>query len=97
MTATKTDYEIQLALQQAGALNYKTVLPLLDREKITLKDGKIDGITDQLEAIQKDNAYLFQAAEPATPQPTGKVTIGGNPDPNAGNAEKTFADVLGLV
>ena len=83
LTATKTDYEIQLALQSAGAKNVKSVLPHLDREKLALNEkGELTGLTEQLETVQKDFDYLFQTSGPPNGEP-GKpnITPPGNPDP----------------
>lgn len=44
-------------------------MKFLDMEKVVLKDdGTVEGLTDQLTALQKDKAYLFDNAEPQ-PQP----------------------------
>lgn len=84
----KTEYEAKLETQarnsaineylgSAKAKNVKTILPLLDNEKIIYKDGKLLGIDDQVEAIKKENSYLFEEA---------KAHNGGfNPNPGAGD------------
>lgn len=47
------------ALKEANAKNSKLIKALLDNEKLTLKDGKLEGITEQLETIKKENDFLF--------------------------------------
>jgi chromosome segregation ATPase len=95
---SKTDYEIQLALQAAGAKNFKTVLPLLNRENISLDDkGVLNGLTAQLETVQKEHDFLFGTTDKAEPvKPT--ITNPGNPDPNTPPVDQAqaFADAWSL-
>jgi hypothetical protein len=75
LSQTKLDYELQIALQKAGALNVKAADALLDKSVIKFgEDGKVEGLSEQLETIKADNAFLFQSAE-STPN----FTAGGNP------------------
>lgn len=73
--AAKTEYEKQLtqmqlenavdkALTSAGAKNIKAVRALLDPSGLKLgEDGKLDGLTAQLEALKKSDGYLFKENE----------------------------------
>jgi hypothetical protein len=80
IATAKKNNGIDLALVKAGARNAKAVRALLDLDKITLSDkGEVVGISDQLEAIKKDNDYLFTATE--AKQETNKPNF-GNPAPN---------------
>ena len=56
-------------------------------EKVVLKeDGTIEGLTDQLAALQKDKAYLFDNVEPQ-PQPNkGFLNLGSPGKPSNLNA-----------
>lgn len=77
LTATKRGYAIDQALTSAKAKNIKAVKALLDDSKLTLgDDGTLIGIKEQLEAVQKDNAYLFDIETPPTNQPL-KPSFGG--------------------
>lgn len=61
-----------------GAKDPADILPLLDREKVTIDGDKVDGLTDQLDAIKQKKAYLFQGEEP----PKGRSGLQhGSPDP----------------
>ena len=75
---------LDIALTQAGAINPKTVKPLIDMEKIVVgKDGTIAGIDEQIQAIVADekNAFLFNRNEPANiPEPPDR----GGYEPYAG-------------
>ena len=52
---------INQAISNAKGKNAKAILALVDNDKITYKDGKLDGLEDQLKELQKSNAYLFDA------------------------------------
>jgi len=87
LQAARMDNAINLALAGAKAKNSKAVRALLDLAKIKVgEDGTAEGLEDQLKAIQKSDAYLFEAAEPAKqPKITGIVPKDGdgNPAPKA--------------
>lgn len=56
----RLDNAIEAALMAAGAKNTKAVKALLDVSKVKLgDDGKLTEWDDQLKAVQKSDAYLF--------------------------------------
>ncbi|WP_289103626.1 phage scaffolding protein [uncultured Fusobacterium sp.] len=77
---------LDLALAGAKVKNNKAIKALLDSEKIKLKDdGTLEGLTEQLEAIKKTDAYLFEETQtkektvpkgfvPGVTPPEGTVT-----------------------
>jgi DNA repair exonuclease SbcCD ATPase subunit len=81
------DFALERALINAKARNPKAVKALLDTEKISLKDGNLEGLEEQLKALQESDAYLFESVDqPAglkgrTPHPSdpNKLTITKNP------------------
>lgn len=52
---------INQAISNARGKNAKAILALVDSDKITYKDGKLEGLEDQLKELQKSDAYLFDA------------------------------------
>ncbi|MDI6572759.1 phage scaffolding protein [Leuconostoc lactis] len=90
VSQTKVDYELKLALKENGALNDKAVSALLDRDVIKLdNEGKITGLSEQIEAVKTENPFLFETqADPIKP----KIVSGGNPNPNPGGSGKAMAD-----
>lgn len=83
MQQLKLDNAIDGALVASGARNGKAVRALLDLSGVKLgEDGKLAGLAEQLEALQKSDGYLFAAASGSTMrgfQPaagTGDVTAG---------------------
>lgn len=52
------------ALTSSKARNIKAIRALLEIDKLKLnKDGSITGLNEQLEALKKDSAYLFEAEQ----------------------------------
>lgn len=69
--ALKLGSAIDTAITAAGAKNSKAVKALLDMAKVKLKDdGTVDGLDDQIKALQKaeDSSFLFA---------TNKITLKG--------------------
>ena len=92
LQATKKDYEISAALSKAGAKNEKAVKALLDTEKVNFDyNGNLIGLSEQLDAVKKDNDFLFaETNEGGTGKPT--ITPTGNPNPTGGDRTKALAD-----
>lgn len=68
------DHAVEKALTGAKARNHKAVLALIDREKLTLENDSVKGLTEQLEAIKKENEYLFEGeTQPPAPQFSGRT------------------------
>lgn len=72
LSQLKLDNAIDLALSGAKAKNSKAVKAIMDLSKVKIgEDGKLSGFSEQLEALQKSDAYLFDDAKPAKPQFVG--------------------------
>lgn len=85
---TKRDSAIRLAIAKSGTLSEKALMGLLDKDKIKLdKDGNLTGLDEQIEAIKKEDSFLFKAAEPEKPNKGVDVKLdgdhGGSPKPEA--------------
>ena len=64
MAQLRLDNAIDAALTAAGAKNGKAVKALIDVSKVKLgEDGKLSGWDDQIKAIQKSDAYLFNGKQ----------------------------------
>lgn len=73
---------IDKALTSTGAHNNKAVSALLNLDEVTIKDGVLDGLDKQLEALKESDGYLFKQSEESKPQPKSGVQItGGQPKP----------------
>lgn len=100
---SKTTYESKIAelqkshaiesgVRDAKAKNVKAVMALLDMEKITYKDGKVEGLTTQLDALTKgeDTSFLFGTVNaPVGTNPNNPPSNGGNPP-----TSKTLAEAI---
>lgn len=56
----RLESKIDLAINSAKAKNVKSVKANLDLEKIKLDGDKLLGFDDQIEALKKSDAYLFE-------------------------------------
>ena len=64
ITQMKRDSAIDSALASAKARNSKAVRALLDEGKLVLnEDGTLSGLKEQIEAVKKDNAFLFDSSD----------------------------------
>lgn len=92
MANAKKASAIDIALSKAGAKNEKMLRALIDMEKVTIKDGVLAGLDDQIEAIKKDNGFLFGTDT--------DVNLGGNHDGNGPSKEeeeaKAIAEAFGI-
>ena len=70
---------LESALKAAKVKNEKLVKALLDNEKLTLKEGKLEGIEEQLKVIKEENDFLFEKIPGGVPDfSTGGKSSGGN-------------------
>lgn len=78
------DYALESALNLSGAKNSKALKGMLDLEKCTFKDGKYDGLDEQISQIKKDNDWLFNTSV--------KKTVGfeHKKDDDSGNDDFSF-------
>ena len=76
LASLSTDYDIKDALRAAKARDVDIVFGLLDRSKITSKDGKLSGVDEQLKAIRESKGFLFESDE----KPAGRAGFGGQQD-----------------
>lgn len=67
MAQLRLDNAIDAALTAAGAKNGRAVKALIDVSRVKLgEDGKLTGWDDQIKAIQKSDAYLFNVQQKNT-------------------------------
>lgn len=58
----KLDYEIKLALNEAGAKNERAVKALIDLDTVKInEDGQLIGLNEQLTNLKSTDEYLFNA------------------------------------
>lgn len=86
----KKDGLIDLALSKAGAKNEKMLRALIDMEKVSVKDGALEGLNDQIESIKKENDFLFAETKQ-------DVNLGGNHDNGGSPKDDQVTDIFGAV
>ncbi|WP_251548323.1 phage scaffolding protein [Limosilactobacillus caecicola] len=73
LAAKEKSFKIEGALRDAKAKNVKAVISLIDTDKVSVKkDGTLDGLSDQLDAVKKSDGYLFD-----TNESQNRINIGG--------------------
>lgn len=73
------DYALDGALTNAKSKNNKALKALLDMNSIKYQEGKLEGLQEQIEALQKDASYLFDLnAIPANTGGVGNYSRGNN-------------------
>lgn len=94
---SKADYEKRLSEQSqrfafekvlsgAKSKNVKALEGLIDKSKLVYKesngDYEIEGLKDQIEALKKSDAYLFEGNVPTTPNPQNHNNLNTAPHPS---------------
>lgn len=60
----KLDNAVEIALSGAKAKNGKAVKAMLDMSKVKMgEDGKLSGFDEQIEALKKSDAYMFDVQD----------------------------------
>lgn len=92
----KLDNAVEIALSGAKARNGKAVKAMLDMSKVKLgEDGKLLGFDEQIEALKKSDAYMFDVQQQQTQQqftgfqPGASSTV---PNSTAAGYEARLAD-----
>lgn len=96
----RLDNAVEAALLTAGTKNVKAVRALMDADKLRLeKDGTVTGLSDQIKAIQKSDAYMFAEKRPQQqfrgfqPGASGDV----KPDGNVDISKMTYSEMVAYL
>lgn len=82
LVATERDFALKDALKnEYKARDVLSVLPHLKQDAIVYKEGAFTGLKEQVEALTKDKAFLFDTGEP-TPLGTGMPFTPPQPNPS---------------
>ena len=94
----KRDSAIDSALASAKARNSKAVRALLDEGKLVLnEDGTLSGLKEQIEAVKKDNAFLFDSSDDDNGgggNGGGRMPFFGGSNPKGGNSGDALRDAM---
>lgn len=92
----KVDSAVNAALVHAKAKNTVAVRALLkDIDKAELlEDGTIKGLKEQIDAIKKSEAYLFETTETTKRQVKGAEPAGAGDDPGVDVSKMTYSQMI---
>lgn len=76
----KYNVALEKELTKAGARKIKPVMSMLDTDNIKFKDGKIEGLSEQLESLKESDSYLFAKDSKGLSNATTKHSGGGKAD-----------------
>ncbi|MBQ4111119.1 MAG: phage scaffolding protein [Clostridia bacterium] len=60
------DFLLNSELEKSGVKNVKALTGFLDFEKLSLKDGRVAGLEEQIKEIKDENPYLFGSEQSFT-------------------------------
>lgn len=83
------------AIRGAGARNEKAVMPFLDVDGLKKSSNQTQDIQAALEAIKKDNDYLFQSAQTTPKFVSSTPGISQNTDDKKTQANEALRSILG--
>ena len=96
MEAIKIDNALDVMVTEAGAVDKEIVKSQLDRNIIKRDGDNLIGVTEQLEKLKADKAFLFGAAsgEKSDTGMTAQLGEQHNTSPTSGSGEVTLASGL---
>ena len=97
MEAIKIDNALDVMVTEAGAVDKEIVKSQLDRNIIKRDGDKLIGVSEQLEKLKADKAFLFGAAASETKNDTNMTAQLGeqhNTSPTGGSGEVTLGSAL---
>lgn len=77
----KIEFAVDLELTKAGAINPKTVKPLIDYSKVMVgRDGEVAGVSEQVSGLKENEEYgfLFKTEKPVEPPRAGYEPLAGS-------------------
>ena len=83
------NFALEGALTNAKSKNNKALKALLNMDNIKYQEGKLEGLQEQIEALQKDASYLFDLE--TTPQNTGGLGSFGRSGGKVGITKEEFS------
>ena len=85
------DFALESALNNAKCKNNKALKALLNMDNIKYQEGKLEGLQEQIEALQKDASYLFDLE--TAPASTGGLGSFGRGNKNPTITKEQFRNM----
>lgn len=89
------DFAIKYALKGGDACDNDIVLGLLDRDAISVNDGEVQGLNEQLNSLRVSKGFLFKQAPEEPTDPTPTIVTGGNPNGGGSVEQDAFSGITG--
>ena len=89
----KRDYAVNNSIRDAKAKNVKAVRALLDMDKVKMDGETVVGLKDQLDALAKSDAYLFDV-EDTNPKVKGGFEPGKGSGGGGNDTPASFSDAI---
>lgn len=90
----KRDYAVNNSIRDAKAKNVKAVRALLDMDKVKMDGDTVVGLKDQLDALAKSDAYLFETVETTNPGMKGGFVAGTGSAGGGKDTPASFTDAI---
>lgn len=90
----KRDYAVNNAIRDAKAKNVKAVRALLDMDKVKMDGETVIGLKDQIDALAKSDAYLFEVENTKPSGVKGGFTPGKGSQGNGNDTNASFSDAI---
>lgn len=87
---------LEIALMGVNAKDRDIIKTLLDKEKITFKEGKFEGFNEQIDQLKKDKDFLFNADDQQTNKTYTYKPNGGGTETAPGSLNDAIAHAMGL-
>lgn len=87
---------LEIALMGVNAKDKDIIKTLLDKERITFKEGKFEGFNEQIDQLKKDKDFLFNAEDQQTNKTYTYKPNGGGTETSPGSLNDAIAQAMGL-
>ena len=96
VTEIQKTHAIESGVRDAKAKNVKAVVAQLDMAKITFENGKLSGLSEQLDALKsdEDTSFLFGETTPSGTKPSNPPSNGGKNPQTAVTLSEAIAKAL---
>jgi hypothetical protein len=94
--SVKVDHRLEREMEKAGVKNKALVERLIDRGAITLDNGEICGIGEQIESLKQSDPYLFESRQPTYRVKTGLSHTRERVDPEGMTDTDYYKNVKGI-
>ncbi len=77
LAKSRMEWQMDLALLEAGARSSRAARALVENGRIAWKDGKLEGLAEEILRIKREAPYLFREGENPPPPMKGRTVKAG--------------------